>query len=210
MSLTKMVKQSKATAQAVSDGIRQAFRGKLKLTQSGEPIQRTRVAGLDGDTLRDVDQLLQFGFTSHAPADSDVIVVPLGGDTVHGDCDCLRTRRFARKTATKWRSGNLRPIGQQPCVKTRQNHRNFVRIRSTSTPAKKCRLTGPLVETSQVFTAQGQINGNGGMAIAGGSGATVSGSLKTTGDFTLAACCCMATPTQATAVAQQERRSIVN
>lgn len=47
----------------------------------------------------------------------------------------------------------------------------------------------PLLETSQVMTAQGQINGNGGMAVQGGSGASFSGNVSqkegnfdTTGD----------------------------
>ncbi|WP_254000364.1 phage baseplate assembly protein domain-containing protein, partial [Kingella kingae] len=37
-----------------------------------------------GRQLLDIEQLQQFGFTSHAPAHTDVIVVPLGGDTSHG------------------------------------------------------------------------------------------------------------------------------
>ncbi|HEZ0533793.1 TPA: phage baseplate assembly protein V, partial [Neisseria meningitidis] len=38
-----------------------------------------------------------------------------------------------------------------------------------------------LVETSAVLTAQGQINGNGGMAVEGGDGATFSGDVNQTG-----------------------------
>ena len=39
----------------------------------------------------------------------------------------------------------------------------------------------PLLETSQVMTAQGQINGNGGMAVQGGSGASFSGNVVQSG-----------------------------
>jgi len=84
MSLAKLARKTAQTAQAVSDSIRQAFRGKLTLTQSGESIQRVQVQGLADETLQDIEQLQQFGFTSHAPAHTDVIVIPLGGDTSHG------------------------------------------------------------------------------------------------------------------------------
>ncbi|WP_038304907.1 phage baseplate assembly protein V [Kingella kingae] len=183
MSLVKMVKQSKATAQAVSDGIRQAFRGKLKLTQSSEPIQRTQVAGLDGETLQDVEQLQQFGFTSHAPADSDVIVVPLGGDTSHGiviACEHgdLRVKQLqSGEVAIYDQAGSSIVLKQGKIIEIVCDTLNI-------NASQKVQINSPLVETSQVLTAQGQINGNGGMAIAGGSGATVSGSLHTTGDVT--------------------------
>ncbi|VEH65432.1 Mu-like prophage protein gp45 [Rodentibacter pneumotropicus] len=51
--------------------------------------------------------------------------------------------------------------------------------------ATKVAISSPLVETDQVFTAQGQINGNGGMAVQGGSGASFSGNVtQNGGDFT--------------------------
>ena len=46
------------------------------------------------------------------------------------------------------------------------------------TAATKVDISSPLVETDQVFTAQGQINGNGGMAIQGGSGASFTGNVQ--------------------------------
>ena len=42
-------------------------------------------------------------------------------------------------------------------------------------------ISSQLVETDQVFTAQGQINGNGGMAVKGGSGASFTGNVKQQG-----------------------------
>ena len=59
------------------------------------------------------------------------------------------------------------------------------------TATTKVEISSPVVETDRVFTAKGQINGNGGMAIKGGSGATFScdvtqtgGSFTTDGDVT--------------------------
>ena len=48
--------------------------------------------------------------------------------------------------------------------------------------ATKVLMDSPLVEASSVLTAQGQINGNGGLAVSGGSGAHVTGRLETTED----------------------------
>lgn len=45
----------------------------------------------------------------------------------------------------------------------------------------KIRMESPLVEASEVLTAQGQINGNGGMAIQGGSGAKFTGNISNNG-----------------------------
>ncbi|HHF6872898.1 TPA: phage baseplate assembly protein V, partial [Haemophilus influenzae] len=45
----------------------------------------------------------------------------------------------------------------------------------------KVDISSPLVETDQVFTAQGQINGNGGMAVQGGSGASFTGNVQQSG-----------------------------
>ncbi|HHF1625707.1 TPA: phage baseplate assembly protein V, partial [Haemophilus influenzae] len=47
--------------------------------------------------------------------------------------------------------------------------------------ATKVDISSPLVETDQVFTAQGQINGNGGMAVQGGSGASFTGNVEQRG-----------------------------
>lgn len=47
--------------------------------------------------------------------------------------------------------------------------------------ATKFQVNAPQSEFSDVVTAQGQINGNGGMAVQGGSGATFSGNITQTG-----------------------------
>lgn len=181
MSLAKLAKRTAQVAQSVSDGIRQAFRGKLTLTQAGEPIQRVQVQGLADETLQEIEQLQQFGFTSHAPADSDVIVIPLGGDTSHGIVIASEHGSFRVKNL---QSGEVAVYDQSgSSIVLKQGRLIEMDCNTLHIKAKtKIHMESPLVEASQVFTAQGQINGNGGMAIAGGSGATVSGSLKTTGD----------------------------
>lgn len=181
MSLAKLAKRAVAAAQSVSDGIRQAFRGKLTLTQAGEPIQRVQVQGLADEMLQDIEQLQQFGFTSHAPSGTEVIVLPLGGDTTHGivvasEHGAFRVQNLhAGEVAVYDQSGSKIVLKQGKLIEIDCD--NLV-INAT----QKVQINSPLTETSAVLTAQGQINGNGGMAISGGGGAAISGSLKATGD----------------------------
>lgn len=181
MSLSKLAKRTAQVAQSVSDGIRQAFRGKLTLTQSGEPIQRVQVQGLADETLQEIEQLQQFGFTSHAPADTDVIVIPLGGDTSHGIVIASEHGSFRVKNLQSGEVAVYDESGSSIVLKKGkliEMDCDTLHIKAKT----KIHMESPLVEASQVLTAQGQINGNGGLAISGGSGATVSGSLKATGD----------------------------
>lgn len=181
MSLAKLARKTAQTAQAVSDSIRQAFRGKLTLTQSGESIQRVQVQGLADETLQDIEQLQQFGFTSHAPAHTDVIVIPLGGDTSHGIVIASEHGSFRVKNL---QSGEVAVYDQSgSSIVLKQGKLIEIDCDTLYIKAQtKIRMESPLVEASEVLTAQGQINGNGGLVVSGGSGATVSGSLKTTGD----------------------------
>lgn len=181
MSLSKLAKRTAQVAQSVSDGIRQAFRGKLTLTQSGEPIQRVQVQGLADETLQEIEQLQQFGFTSHAPADTDVIVIPLGGDTSHGIVIASEHGSFRVKNLQSGEVAVYDESGSSIVLKKGkliEMNCDTLHIKAKT----KIHMESPLVEASQVLTAQGQINGNGGLAISGGGGATVSGSLKATGD----------------------------
>lgn len=181
MSLSKLAKRTAQVAQSVSDGIRQAFRGKLTLTQAGEPIQRVQVSGLADETLQEIEQLQQFGFTSHAPANTDVIVIPLGGDTSHGIVIASEHGSFRVKNLQSGEVAVYDESGSSIVLKKGkliEMDCDTLHIKAKT----KIHMESPLVEASQVLTAQGQINGNGGLAISGGSGATVSGSLKATGD----------------------------
>ena len=63
--------------------VRQAFRGKLNLVKSADNIQKVQVSGLADETLQDVELMQQFGLTSMPPAGTQVVVLPMGGETTH-------------------------------------------------------------------------------------------------------------------------------
>jgi len=184
MSLAKLAKRTAQVARGVQDGIRQAFRGKVAATQSGEPIQRVQVQGLADETLQDVEQLQQFGFTSHAPAGSEMIVLPLGGDTTHGIVIASEHGSFRVKNlqggevAVYDQSGSSIVLKQGRLIE--MDCDNLV-IRAK----QKVWIDSPLVEASAQVLAKGQITGQNGLAISGGEGGDavrIDGSLKTTGD----------------------------
>lgn len=166
----------------MSDGIRQAFRGKLTLTQAGEPIQRVQVAGLADETLQDIEQLQQFGFTSHAPANTDVIVIPLGGDTSHGIVVASEHGSFRVKNLKSGEVAVYDESGSSIVLKRGK----LIEIDCDTLHIKaatQVKIDTPEVKASAVLTAQGQINGNGGLAVQGGSGAKFTGDIEHTGDF---------------------------
>ena len=140
--------------------------------------------GLADETLQDVEQLQQFGFTSHAPAGSEMIVLPLGGDTTHGIVIASEHGSFRVKNlqggevAVYDQSGSSIVLKQGRLIE--MDCDNLV-IRAR----QKVQIDSPMVEASAQVLAKGQITGQNGLAISGGEGGTaarINGSLKTTGD----------------------------
>ena len=184
MSLARLAQKSFQAAQSVADAVRQAFRGRLSATQTGNTLATTQVQGLAGETLQEVEQMQQFGFTSHAPAGSEVIVLPLGGDTTHGIVIASEHGSFRLKNlqggevAVYDQSGSSVVLRQGRLIE--MDCDNLV-IRAS----QKVAIDSPMVEASAQVLAKGQITGQNGLAISGGEGGDavrIDGSLKTTGD----------------------------
>lgn len=182
--LAQQVKQRIGNAQ---NSVRTAFRGVLNLVKSSPQIQLTQVSGLAGETLQDVELMQHFGFTSAPPQGTQVVVIPLGGKTTHGIIVATENGTFRVKnlkngeTAIYDASGSTIILKQGrlievDCDTFNVKCKNYVVDAATGASFKT-----PKLETDQVFTAQGQINGNGGMAVRGGSGASFSGSVVQSG-----------------------------
>nr|DAY03868.1 MAG TPA: baseplate assembly protein V [Caudoviricetes sp.] len=184
MSLARLAQKSFQAAQSVADAVRQAFRGRLSATQTGNTLATTQVQGLAGETLQEVEQMQQFGFTSHAPAGSEVIVLPLGGDTTHGIVIASEHGSFRLKNL---QGGEVAVYDQSgSSVVLRQGRLIEMDCDNLIIRAKqKVLIDSPLVEASEQVLAKGQITGQDGLAISGGGdgdAVRIEGSLKTTGD----------------------------
>lgn len=82
--MRRLSQQISQAAQNIAQGIRQAFRGTLNLMNSKDDIQKTQVSGLSGEIISDLEFMQQFGFTSVPPANTQAVIIPIGGATSHG------------------------------------------------------------------------------------------------------------------------------
>ena len=162
--------------------IRQAFRGRIARVKSGDKVQRAQIEGLDGETVQDLEHAENFGFTSHPPAGSDCVVVPLGGKTSHGiivttSNGAYRITGLADGETAVYNADGAKIVLKQGRVIDIDC--DVLNIKASS----GVNIDSPSVECSAVLTAQGQINGNGGMAVQGGSGAKFTGNVDMVGDL---------------------------
>lgn len=171
-------------AQGAVEEIRQAFRGVLHLVKSADNIQKVQASGLADETLQDVELMQQFGFTSVPPANTQAVILPIGGQTTHGIVIATENGSFRVKNLQGGEVAVYDESGSSIVLKKGRLIEIDCDVLKINA-ATKVDISSPLVETDQVFTAQGQINGNGGMAVQGGSGASFTGNVtQTKGSFT--------------------------
>lgn len=195
--MRKLAKQTKEVAKGVQDSVRAAFRGVLNLVKSGSDIQQVQVSGLADETIQDLELMQQFGFTSVPPAGTQAVVIPLGGKTTHGIIVATENGSFRVKnlkngeTAIYDSSGSTIILKNGRVIDIECDSFNVKCKRYSVTASSGANFKTPKLETDQQFVSQGQISGNGGMAVQGGKGASFSGdvnqtngSFKTSGDVT--------------------------
>lgn len=78
-----MIHEIKRHIDRALQGMRFAFRGKITANDSSQDIQHAQVAGMANELLQDVELFQHYGYASNPPADSECIVVPLGGRSGH-------------------------------------------------------------------------------------------------------------------------------
>lgn len=175
----------KGIKQMIANGvgsIRQAFRGKTALVDSGGTTQRVQVEGLADETLQELELVQHFGFTANPPAGADAVILPLGGKSSHGviiatEHGSYRIKGLAGgEVAVYDQSGSSITLKQGRLIKI-----DCDKLEIAAPGGVK--IDAPDVQCSKQLTAQGQINGNGGMAVQGGSGAKFTGAIEHTGDF---------------------------
>lgn len=195
--MRKLAKQTKDVAKNMQDSVRAAFRGVLNLVKSGSDIQQVQVSGLADETIQDLELMQHFGFTSVPPAGTQAVVIPLGGKTTHGIIVATENGAFRVKnlkngeTAIYDSSGSTIILKNGRVIDIECDSFNVKCKQYSVTASGGANFKTPKLETDQQFVSQGQISGNGGMAVQGGNGASFSGnvsqtrgSFKTTGDVT--------------------------
>lgn len=189
--MRRLAQQGKAVAKSVQDTVRNAFRGVLNLVNSSPKIQLVQVSGLADETLQEVELMQHFGFTSVPPAGTEAVIIPLGGKTTHGIV--IATENGAYRVASL-KNGEVAIYDSSGSTIILKNNRiidvdcdtfNVTCKNYSVTATAGAHFDTPNLETTQLLTAQGQINGNGGMAVQGGNGASFSGDVtQSDGNFT--------------------------
>ena len=162
--------------------VRQGFRGKVARVQAGGGVQKIQVEGLDGETVQDLEHAENFGFTSNPPAGSDCVVVPLGGKTSHGIIVTTTNGAYRITGLSDGETAVYNADGAKMMLKKGRVIEIDCDKLNIKAPSG-VNITSEKVECSAVLTAQGQINGNGGMAVQGGSGTTFTGNVDMVGDL---------------------------
>ena len=162
--------------------VRQAFRGKVARVQAGGGVQKIQVEGLDGETVQDLEHAENFGFTSNPPAGSDCVVVPLGGKTSHGIIVTTTNGAYRITGLSDGETAVYNADGAKIVLKKGRVIEIDCDKLNIKAPSG-VNITSEKVECSAVLTAQGQINGDGGMAVQGGSGTTFTGNVDMVGDL---------------------------
>ena len=162
--------------------VRQGFRGKVARVQAGGGVQKIQVEGLDGETVQDLEHAENFGFTSNPPAGSDCVVVPLGGKTSHGIIVTTTNGAYRITGLSDGETAVYNADGAKMVLKKGRVIEIDCDKLNIKAPSG-VNITSEKVECSAVLTAQGQINGNGGMAVQGGSGTTFTGNVDMVGEL---------------------------
>ena len=162
--------------------VRQGFRGKVARVKAAGGVQKIQVEGLDGETVQDLEHAENFGFTSNPPAGSDCVVVPLGGKTSHGIIVTTTNGAYRITGLSDGETAVYNADGAKMVLKKGRVIEIDCDKLNIKAPSG-VNITSEKVECSAVLTAQGQINGNGGMAVQGGSGTTFTGNVDMIGDL---------------------------
>lgn len=169
-------------------GVRQAFRGVLTRVNSGPSVQLAQADGLAGERLQDNELFQHYGLTSNPPPGSMAVILPVGGKTAHGIVIATEHGSYRLKALKPGEVALYTDEGAKIVLKRGrliETDCDVFKVNCKTwevNASDKADFNTPTLTASAVVTAQGKINGNGGMAITGGDGAHVEGTLVATVD----------------------------
>lgn len=171
--------------------VRQAFRGKLTLTDTDGGVQLSQVSGLATEDLPGVEYFQHYGFTSAPPAGSMAIIVPVGGRTSHGVIIATENSAYRLQgldngeVAIYTDEGASIVLKRGKIIDATCDEYNVHCKKFSVSASDNATFATPELKASEQVTAEGVINGNGGMSIKGGDGTAFEGNVEQrSGNFT--------------------------
>lgn len=161
-----MIREVKRHIERAMSGIRLAFRGTLPRTNSAQPIQLSQVAGLADELLQDVELMQHYGFTSHPPAGSECVVLPLGGRNGHGIVIATEHGSYRLQNLQPGEVALYSDEGDSVILK-RGRVMEVVTQTLNITAGVAVNITSPLLTLTGTFVAQGDVMDHGIKSMAG-------------------------------------------
>jgi phage baseplate assembly protein V len=169
-------------------------RAVVKLVDPEQLMQELQVEALAGEVLDGVEHFEPYGFTSHPLAGAEVLLLSAGGRRAHALAGIVADRRYRLKSlaagevALYTDEGDVIHFKRGRTIEVTAGTKVKVTAPTVEVVASsKVTITSPLTEMSQNVTVggtlqvTGQITGQGGLAVSGGSGAQVTGNITATG-----------------------------
>ncbi|MDS0859950.1 phage baseplate assembly protein V [Burkholderia pseudomultivorans] len=178
-----MINEVKKQIDRALSGVRQAYRAVISLCASDTPVQLAQVDGLAGETTPDVELFQHYGITSNPPAGTMAVVLPLGGKTSHGVIVATENETYRIQGLQSGEVAIYTDEGDS-IVFRRGRIIDITTETLNITASKKITMDTPVVEMTERLNVQEQITGQGGMAVSGGNGVEVDGSMAVTQDVT--------------------------
>lgn len=168
-------------------GVRQGFRGVLTRTRSTGSVQLVQGDGVAGEQLQDNELFQHYGFTSHPLPGTMAVILPVGGKTSHGiviatEHGSYRLKALAPGEVALYTDEGARIVMKRGRLIETDCDAFKVNCKTWEVNASdKADFNTPMLTASAQVTAQGQVNGNGGLAIQGGDGASFAGNVRQSG-----------------------------
>ncbi|RQS55729.1 MULTISPECIES: phage baseplate assembly protein V [Burkholderia] len=178
-----MINEVKKQIDRALSGVRQAYRAVISLCASDTPVQLAQVDGLAGETTPDIELFQHYGITSNPPAGTMAVVLPLGGKTSHGVIVATENETYRIQGLQSGEVAIYTDEGDS-IVFRRGRIIDITTETLNITASKKITMDTPIVEMTERLNVQEQITGQGGMAVSGGNGVEVDGSMAVTQDVT--------------------------
>lgn len=164
-------------------------RGVVTATNGAKKMRELVIELFAGETRGEIEHMEPYGFTSEPKSGAECAAIFPNGDRSHGIVVVVADRRYR---PTDLKTGEVAIFDDQGQivilkregieVKTSGYLKAEVGGETTLKSGGNVNVTAPLTQINGNLTVTGAITGRGGLAISGGSGASVEGSLKTTGD----------------------------
>lgn len=181
-----MIEQIDRRIRRAVGSIRLAFRGVITLVRAAGAVQLVQADGLAGEGLKDNELFQHYGYTSHPPAGTMAIVLPIGGKTAHGIIIATEHGTYRIKGLAPGETAIYDDQGQKVHIT-----RAGIVVDGAGKPVTvhntpHVDFDTPQVNMTGALNVIGKITGTGGFAISGGTGitATITGDIATTGTIT--------------------------